>query len=265
MKPRLVNPRPPKSACCGPWCGPLERPVQGGQVLSRSEGPCGQWLGAAQLGGTGRAPPCLRPSAPSSPPSSQAQLESQALALVLRVPLPSLPTWFHSVWGKDTARWLHVLPAFLEHPAGALQFALCVVYVHFAAKQTEPLKESGMCVRERHAGDPQLALDGAGVKPVAPKRLSVTFPFILGQQATHRRMGPQRAGVSCRTKQPRWDSVSPYRKWAVRGQNQSQHHVARARPAHSHLHPIFPSASGIGRSLILRSGCSGRFAHGENK
>lgn len=42
-------------------------------------------------------PPLPAPSAPSSPPSSQAQLESQALALVLQIPLPSPPTWFHSL------------------------------------------------------------------------------------------------------------------------------------------------------------------------
>lgn len=221
-------------------------------------------------------PPCLPPPHPLLLPPPRPSWNPRLWPWSFRSLCPHrLPGFTHSVWGKDTARWLHVLPAFSEHPAGALQFALCVVYVHSAAKQTEPLKESGLCVRESRARDPQLALDGAGVKPVAPKRLSVTFPFILGQQATHP-----------------WATSHPQEDGTPEGRGQLPHQTAkvglslptqemgrqgaesvtapRSRGSANTPHPaphlsfciqdrdweVFESEK------RLRSGCSRRFSHG---
>lgn len=44
----------------------------------------------------------------------------------------------------DKARWLHLSPAFSEHPPGALESAVCVFSAHSTDEQTEPLKASTM-------------------------------------------------------------------------------------------------------------------------
>lgn len=98
-------------------------------------------------------------------------------------------------------------------------------------------------------------------------------PFIPGQHGTRRRMAPPRLGVSGPTKQPRWDSVSPRRRWlregspwpAVGPRGQGS---ANAHPPAPHLSfrtwaprvldfPCFPAQ--------LRGTCSERFSHLDDK
>lgn len=156
---------------------------------------------AARPVGTRETPsPHLAP-----PPTSRAQLESQALTLLLLGALhlppspPHPPVFTHSAWGEDRAQRPHPSQASSEH----LQ-----VHSGLHCVGSVSVPQTGACASEC-AGDMrkgmlglELDLDLAGLKAVAQKRHSLMFPSIPGQRGAHVRLEPQRAAVSSPTKGP---------------------------------------------------------------
>lgn len=175
------------------------------------------------------------------------------------------PGFAPSVWAKDTARWLACHRRFLiiqQVRSGSRH----VVYAHFTAKRslwTVRHACKGCC-----SGTHNVPRTVQGRRLWNQKVLGYA-PFIPGQHGTCRRMAPPRLGVSGPTKQPRWDSVSPRRRWGREGSpwpagGPRGQGSADAHPPAPHLsfRTWAPTVFGLPCCPAqLRGTCSERFSH----